>query len=83
MGRKIIGIYFNDKTESQLLRFVQQQENFSAWVKDRIREKIDPRQLISPELQRLLEEMIKKQITIYDFVPKQDAGLKNDLEDYF
>ena len=83
MGRKIKGVLFNTKTEATLLQHADNMENFSAFVKNKIKAYMDPRQLVSPEVQRLLEEMIKKQITIFDFVPKQDNGLRNDLESYF
>jgi hypothetical protein len=82
VGRKIVGIYFNDITEAPLLQYANKCGNFSAFVKNCIKEKMDPRQLISPEIERAIQEMIKKQITIYD-APRRDDGLRNDLEDYF
>ena len=75
MARVIKAVYFNDIAESALLKQANSMPNFSTFVKDCLKQKTDPRQLVSPEIQR--------QITIFDFVPKQDDGLRNDLEDYY
>lgn len=36
MARKIIPVYFNDETESELIEFIKN-KNFSGWVKEKIK----------------------------------------------
>lgn len=64
MARKLKAVLFNDKTEAPLLQYADSLPNFSAYVKQKLREDADPSSLVSPEIERLIADMVKKQITL-------------------
>ena len=58
---------FNPVTEAKELEFADSLDNYSGWVKDRIREHMDSSQLISPALEKAIQEIVKRQITELSF----------------
>lgn len=64
--RELKAVYFNPQTEAQLLQYAHGLDNFSGWVKDRIRERSDPAAQISPAIKEYIEDLFRKQITIFE-----------------
>ncbi len=56
---------FNPVTEAKELEFADSLDNYSGWVKDRIREHMDPSQRISPDIKEYIEDLFKRQVENY------------------
>ena len=78
---KLKAVRFNPETEVHLLKYADQLDNFSGWVKDKIRESLNPEEVLSAEQLRAIQELIRRSMAGYQ--PVVDSELKNAVEDYF
>ena len=62
MGRKIKAVYFNDETENDLLSFANSLNNFSDWVKDKIKAEINKKPELNPELKAIIEQYLAEKL---------------------
>lgn len=58
--RKLKAVYFNPQKESALFAQAQAMENFSEWVKDRLKEKLPFG--LSPEMESAVRELINQEL---------------------
>lgn len=77
MGRELKPVCFNLKTEFHLLEFAEQTGNFSGWVKDRIRERLNSNQVLPDEVHRAIRELLQQEIKKAGFSFQEEAGYRD------
>ena len=83
MARKVIGVYFNDETDSSLIAFASQ-KNFSKWVRQKILEEIThSKETYGPELIALVRQVVEAEIAAANLTrieKEEEAVILDDSE---